>query len=127
MRPALAWLLLLLLSCWVTPTWAAEPLEVSLIQLIANPKTYDGKAVRVVGFVSLEREGHAVYLHQDDYKHGITKNGLWLEVTDDIRQKQKDYDQKYLLIEGVFKAQDTGHMALYSGALHKISRWEMVK
>ena len=81
--------LLLLLSCWFAqPSVAAEPLDVSLVQLIANPKDYHGKIVRAIGFVRLEFEGNAIYLHQEDYKHGITKNGLWIDVTDEVRKAQ---------------------------------------
>ena len=118
--------LLLLLSCWfVQPLVAAEPIGVSLIQLIANPKDYDGKVVRVIGFVKLEFEGNAIYLHQDDYKHNITKNGLWVDVTDDVRKKQKDYDQKYVLVVGTFNAKETGHMGLWSGSIQKLSRFQI--
>lgn len=118
--------LLLLLSCWfVQPLVAAEPLQVSLIQLIANPKDYHGKVVRVIGFVRLGFEGNAIYLHQDDYTHGITKNGLWIDVADEIRKKQKDYDQKHVLLEGTFNAKETGHMGLWSGSIQKISRFQV--
>jgi hypothetical protein len=117
---------LLLLSCWIVqPLVAAEPLSVSLIQLIANPEDYDGKVVRVIGFVKLEFEGNAIYLHQDDYKHSITRNGLWLDVTDDVRKKQKDYDQKYVLLEGTFSAKERGHMGLWSGSIQKLLRFQV--
>src|SRR5882672_7970441 len=117
---------LLAFLCWfVQPLVAAEPLDVSLVQLIANPKDYDGKLVRVIGFVKLEFEGNAIYLHQDDYRHNITKNGLWIDVTDEIRKKQKDYDQKYVLLEGTFNAKETGHMGLWSGSIQKISRFQV--
>jgi len=35
---------------------------VSLIQFIAAPKEFDGKYVRVQGFVRIEHEGTAIYL-----------------------------------------------------------------
>jgi hypothetical protein len=118
--------LLLLLLCWfVQPAVAAEPLNVSLIQLIANPKEYDGKIVQVIGFVKLEFEGTAVYLHQEDYKHAIGKNALWIDVTDDIRKKQADFDQKYVLLVGTFNAKRTGHMGLFSGCIEKISSFQV--
>ena len=104
---------------------AAEPISVSLVQLIANPKDYDGKIVRVIGFVKLEFEGDAIYLHQDDYKHNIHKNGLWIDVTDDIRKKRAGLDQKYVLIEGTFNAKMRGHMGLWSGSIQKISRCQV--
>jgi hypothetical protein len=115
-------LLLALLSCIVRPAVAAEPLDVSMIQLIANPKDYDGKLVRVGGFMNLEFDGNAIYLHQDDYKHNITKNGLGADVSDDIRKKSADFDLKYVVVVGTFNAQMTGHLGLWSGSIQKITR-----
>lgn len=121
-------ILLLSSICWLTqPLFGDEPLDVSLIQLIANPKPYDGKVVRVIGFVRMEFEGNAIYLHQDDYRHSIGKNGLWIDVTDELRKKQKDYDQKYVLLEGTFDAKETGHMGLWSGSIKKITRCQAWK
>jgi len=122
MRTRTALLLLLLTGWFGQPSVAAEPLEVWLVQLIANPKDYHGKVVRVVGFARLEFEGDALYLHQDDDKHNITKNGLWLEVTADLRKRQADYDQKYVLLEGTFNAKETGHLGRWSGSIQKITR-----
>lgn len=122
MKIRTASLLVLLLGWIVQPLIAAEPLALSLVQLIANPQDYDGKLVRVIGFVRLEFEGNAIYLHQDDYKHVITKNGLWLDASGDIVQKREEFDQKYVLLEGVFNAKNTGHMGLWSGSIQKISR-----
>jgi hypothetical protein len=125
MKNRTAFLLLSLLCWFAQPLLAAEPLDVSLVQLIANPKNFHSKVVRVMGFVRLEFEGNAIYLHQDDYKHGIGKNGLWIDVTDDIRKKKADFDQKYVLLEGTFSAKETGHMGLWSGSIQKISRFQV--
>jgi hypothetical protein len=38
--------------------------EVSLIQLIATPERYHGKFVEVIGYMNLEFEGNAIYLHK---------------------------------------------------------------
>lgn len=61
---------------------AEEPrdMAVSLIQLIANPAAFDGKRVLLTGYVVLEAENTAVYLHESDARYGIARNGLWLEV-----------------------------------------------
>lgn len=124
MKRRIAFLLFALLCWFVQPLVAAELLDVSLVQLIVNSKDYDGKRVRVIGFVSLEFEGTAIYLHQDDYKHCVCKNGLWLTVSDDIRKKKADFDEKYVLVEGTFNAKNTGHMGLFSGSIQKISRFD---
>jgi hypothetical protein len=119
-------IILLSLICWfVQPASATEPLDVSLIQLIANPKDFDGKIVRLIGFVKLEFEGNAIYFHQDDYKFGISKNALWLDITEDIRKKQAHFDERYIILEGTFNAENTGHMGMFSGSIQKISRFQV--
>jgi hypothetical protein len=107
---------------FATQLVAAELLDVSLVQLIANPKDYDGKIVQVIGFLRLEFEGNGIYLHQDDYKHSIYKNGFWIEETDDMQKKMAEFDKKYVLVEGTFNAKMTGHMGLWSGSIQKITR-----
>lgn len=114
---------LALLGGWSDTNAAERPLAVSLVQLIANPEDYDGKFIRVIGFFRMEFEGDAIYLHQEDYKHALTCNGLWIDVTDDIRNRQAEFDQKYVLVEGTFNAKGKGHMGMWSGAIEKISRW----
>lgn len=125
MKTCPAFLLGLLLSWFAQPLVVAEPLDVSLVRLIADPKNYHGKVVRVIGFVSLEFEGSAIYLHQEDYKQGIHKNGLWIDVTEDIRKKKAQMDKKYVLLEGTFNEKETGHMGLWSGSIQKISRFQV--
>jgi hypothetical protein len=102
-----------------TETKAQQPTRVSLVQLIANPREYDGKLVRVIGFVSVEFEGTAVYLHQEDYKHDITQNAIWLEM--DV-ERNKKINQRYVLIEGTFDANHNGHKGLFNGSIKDINR-----
>jgi hypothetical protein len=124
--PALLFLLSSL--CWFAqPLAGAEPIDVSLVRLIANPKDYDGKVVRVIGYARLEFEGNAIYLHQDDYKHSIYKNGLWMDVSEDMLKRKAEFDRKYVLIEGTFDAKMTGHMGLWSGSIQKITRCQVWK
>jgi len=121
-------LFLLSLLCWLAqPLAAAEPIDVSLVRLIANPNDYDGKLVRVIGYARLEFEGDAIYLHEDDYKHSIYKNGLWMDVSEDMRKRKTELDRKYVLIEGTFDAKMTGHMGLWSGSIQKITRCQVWK
>jgi hypothetical protein len=122
-------LMLLTLLATVCPSVLAEEplLDVSMIQLIANPKEYQGKLVRIVGFVRLEFEGNAIYLHKEDYEHSIDKNGLWLDVNDVVKEKRGVFNSKYALVEGVFDAKDTGHMGLFCGKIHKVRRFQWLK
>lgn len=54
--------------------------NVSVVQLIANPERYDGKHIQLIGFLRIEFEGTAIYLHREDYEQGIARNALWINI-----------------------------------------------
>ena len=93
---------------------------ISIIELIANQEDYDGKLVRVAGYVELGYGSHAVYLSSDDAKYDIFKNGLWLVFSK--RQLQHRYDGRICSIEGYFNAANKGPNSLWSGAIENIER-----
>lgn len=93
---------------------------VSIVRLIADPGTFDGKRVLLSGFLHLEFEGNAIYLHRDDWIHGITENALWVSFAPG--GSTKSCQNKYVSIEGTFSAAERGHMGLFSGTLKDISR-----
>jgi len=102
-------------------------ISISIVQLISNQIEYDGKIVRVIGVGNLAFEGNGVYLSRDDWKYGVTKNGLWISLgeqatPDEIARK---FNGKYVIIEGTFDMGNTGHMGLYSGAIIEITRYEL--
>ena len=93
-----------------------DPLAVSLIQLIARPDDYDGEYVRVKGFYRYEHEGTALYLHREDYEHGVYSNGLWISLD------APEAGMTYQLVEGRFNAKNRGHEGLWSGAIESVTR-----
>jgi len=95
------------------------PQDVSIVQLLATPEKFDGKLVRVIGFLCLAFEGDAVYLHREDFDHSLTQNALWVDVPE---KRDESLSRKYVLLEGTFDASDHGHMGLFGGAIHKITR-----
>lgn len=97
----------------------------SLIELIANPLRYDRKQVQVIGFLRLEFEGDALYLHREDFDHAISKNAVSVVRPSDLSGKQLiQVDKKYVIWEGTFNARDRGHMGMFSGSLTHITRLE---
>ncbi|MDR2625625.1 MAG: hypothetical protein LBC37_04770 [Zoogloeaceae bacterium] len=116
---------------------AEEMVWVSLIQLIANPEKYHGKNVLVSGFLHLEFEGHALYLHRDDALHHLSRNGIWVDWYDweegdgeeKLRARNEFFDRfllphndQYVVMEGIFNAKNTGHFGLWSGGIEQIKR-----
>ncbi len=103
------------------PVSAQLPSHRSMVQLIAQPEQFDGQVVRVIGFMHLEFEGDALYLHKDDYRHGIHKNGLHIEVPPSQAKAFYKLNDRYVLIEGEFSTQ-MGHLGMNAGSMKNITR-----
>ncbi len=99
--------------------------EVSLVRLIANPQAYDGRKIRVIGFLNLEFEGDAIYLHREDFEYGITENAFWVDVPQDMTVKQRtELNLRFVICEGRFVASRHGHMGMFGGEITNITRLE---
>lgn len=101
------------------------PIGVSIIRLIADPAAYDGKHIRVIGFVSVEFERTAVYLNQIDHNNFISKNAVWLDIAKGDQRNYQAVDQKYAIVEGTFDAKYNGHLGGFSGSIKNIKRLEI--
>jgi len=99
----------------------------SLIQLIATPKKYHNKTVTVDGFLQIEFEGNALYLHKEDAQFLMTANGLWVELSDEMKNHPDKYHNKHVFIEGNFNAKSHGHLGLFSGTIENITRIHLLE
>ena len=125
MRRAICLLAALSLSVFISSVEAQQLRSVSIVRLISTPRQFHGARVRIIGFVRLQFEGNAIYLHEDDDKHAIHKNGLWLSITDEIEKNRKSFDGRYVLVEGTFDARHSGHHGAYSGEIKNITRFRV--
>ena len=98
----------------------------SMIALIAHPELYDGKRVRLIGFVNFEFEGNGLYVSREDWRQSIHRNGIWIEAPkgfeSDSAPAVRQPNQRYVLVEGTFSAGDHGHLGMWSGALKAVTR-----
>ena len=130
-------ILLLILCCAAMPAAVAQygvPLDcdvpehngdcavygISLVQLLANPAKYDGNRVRVVGYIHLEADNDAIYLHREDEENHLRRNGVRVAFTQG--QSFEGCQDAYVLLEGVFQARASGRMALWSGAITHVTK-----
>lgn len=98
---------------------------VSIITIIANPERFHNNKITTIGFVSLGFEGTAIYLSDNDFKNHIGKNALRLKLKN--KEQFKQYDRKYVLIEGIFIKNKPKFFSLYSGDIEQITKmqeWE---
>ena len=115
------------------------PIEVSIIQLIANPTEYHGKKIAVQGVGNISFEDTAVYLCEDNWCYLVTKNAVWLKIDWEVIDEElwfyingeqiseedaREYNGKYVFIEGTFDMYDVGHRGLFSGGIYDITRYE---
>lgn len=102
---------------------SSEDFNVSIVRLIATPERYHERKVQVEGFMNLEFEGDAIYLHKEDYEKGLTKNGFWVTFSDKLDRKEiNKLNKGYVLIEGTFNKDRHGHMGLFGGEIYEITR-----
>jgi hypothetical protein len=118
-------LFLFILTCTLFAAKARpqeQPENVTMVQLVANPEQFDGKLIRVIGFLRLEFEGDVLYLHREDYENALLGNGIWVDVTPEISKQADTLNMHYVLLEGIFSAHEHGHMDAWRGTIKKIRR-----
>lgn len=101
----------------------AEPLRVGMVALLAAPRRYEGKLIRTIGFLCIEFENDALYLHEEDYRYGETKNSLSLRLSEMQRKQFKKLSLKRVIIEARVYANGL-EATEWAGALGNIQRLE---
>lgn len=94
--------------------------------LLKNPEKYNGKVVNITGFATIEFEGNALYLDSKSQKAASYENGVWLEIAK-TPFELKTYNGSKVLVKGMFKLSNKGHMGLWRGSLEQVSKVELVK
>lgn len=98
----------------------------SVSKLISDPKAYDQKKVRVVGYVTLQFEGSGIYSSQRDMEQSATKMGLWLSLSHDQFVAKKEFTKKKCVVEAHFSSRNKGHLGLWGGGLERVTKLEPV-
>lgn len=100
-----------------------QPLNVSMVALVANPEKYDGKFVRTIGFMCLEYEGDALYLREEDFRFRILKDAFALRLSQAQQKEFKNLSLKHVIIEGTVYANGPERWD-YAGAIGNVTRLE---
>ncbi|WP_143042956.1 hypothetical protein ABL840_25725 [Variovorax sp. NFACC27] len=87
--------------------------HVSMVQLIANPRQFNGKRVLVAGFLTMQFENTALWLNKEDANVGISKNAVFVGSPSSVVCPAGTYVQ----VRGVFDAKFTGHLGAFAGYL----------
>ncbi len=110
--------------------------EVSIVHLVANPEKYDGKRVKVFGYLHVRFEDSALYLTKDDADHLIGANAVWVSYDPAAKLGRLDgkeietrdvgdlrcFDGRYVMLDGIFSMKERGHMGSFSGGVKDVVR-----
>lgn len=109
----------------ITPACAyADPISVSLIQVIANPEKYDGKDIQLIGYfhIDIDFDEAVLCLHKEDYNNSIVLNTFWIDVDNKNKQQYEKVNDNYVIIRGIF---NKGGHGIHAGGLTNITRCEI--
>jgi hypothetical protein len=93
-----------------------------MLELIASPERFSNRRVVVIGFAHVQGEGSGLYLHKEDFDHGITTNALRLAVPSNGAEAWQSLSGRYVRIEAKFVWGPGDDIA--SGMLVDITRFE---
>lgn len=114
--------ILLFTALPAVPLTGEQPVNATMVQLIANPEKFDGKLIRVIGFLRLEFEGNVLYLHREDFENSILGDGIWVNVNPEMTNQSNALNMHYVILVGFFSSRDHGHMGMWSGTITQIRR-----
>lgn len=102
------------------------PVDASIVELIATPERFHGKLVRVIGVGNLEFEGNYISLNTEEWRH-FGDHRLWISLGDPgiTYDEATAYNGKYVIVEGIFNMNNSGHGSLFKGAIENVSRYDL--
>lgn len=107
---------------------AADTPEVSLVRLIANPEKYDGKYIRIEGLAYFDSEHYinGIFLSREDREMANGRNAIFVTFSPSIRDADH-LNNQFVLAQGVFRANDRGHLSAFASTLADVDRVEAVR
>lgn len=96
--------------------WRCVLHDVSMPRLLANPAEFHGKRVRTVGYLSLGSADDVIYLHHEDQRNLLYRNGVSILGIRRAKWSKEGHCKSgsYVILEGVFTAADL-YSALTTG------------
>ncbi len=99
----------------------------AIASILADPTRYEGRVVTLRGFVNLERDGDAIYMHVDDYRWGITANAIWLHMPQCANRAGEGVRQGYMTVVGNFTAKLHGSAENWVGEIDDIKFCRLIE
>jgi hypothetical protein len=101
----------------------AEPIQqVCLAQLVAQPKEYKGKSIRVAGYLELQVEGDSLFSSLEDIKRGRWDQAVWIELDHNLWRQRKKLTNNAVQLVGIFDSGRFGNNGYYAGTITHVDQ-----
>ena len=101
------------LSMFICPIASGTYLRVAIPKLIANPATFDGKAIEVSGYHISSFEHSAIYPAWQEPFTSRFSEGIWTLISTD-----RDVSSEYrVTLRGVYTTKIRGHLGQWPGSI----------
>jgi len=96
-----------------------KTVSTSIIKLISNPEQFNNKPIRIIGFLHLEFEGNAIFLHKEDFENRNNQNAFYLILPSKLEEQiiKEKANNSYISLTGIYKMNQHGHLGLWPGEI----------
>jgi hypothetical protein len=120
----LAWALTITLpACGVDlpppAPYVSHPVDLSVIELLNEPATYDGRLIRLTGICRIEFEGNALYADRDAFAKRRASRAIWLNLGWPVDEQLRRLDGQEASFIGIFSENEKGHESAFAAALRE--------
>ncbi|PYL97885.1 MAG: hypothetical protein DMF18_01205 [Verrucomicrobia bacterium] len=97
--------------------------HVSLVALIANPEKYDNHHVGVEGIAYFDSKNgiNGIFLTREDKENANGQNAVFVVFTASVKNPDQ-FNNRFVLVQGRFDAQDKGHLGSFCGTVKDVIR-----
>ena len=95
--------------------------SVSMVELLSDPWSFHERYIRVQGYLHFGdfEESPRLYLHKEDFLHGIYLNSYSVKLPNEVAMDKKELSDKYVSISGNFDAL-WSHIGLRPGGITNV-------
>jgi hypothetical protein len=104
---------------------AADTQLVAMRDIFTDPPAFEGRKVRVAGFLGLDADGKALYMNRDDFNRSAAGHALRLDLTNAQLRSLSKLNNGRVLVEGTFSTNTNVDGTRWPGALKQVVRIRM--
>lgn len=98
-----------------------DAIAVPMVKVLANPKEFDGRAVRIFGVLSNALEGNAIYLNRESYEFNISANAIAITSNYTDSELLEKMEGHYVWLVGIYQADSGDRLFKANGHLHDVA------